>query len=390
MVALKLDDNPFSAGPGITPLYVAGRTQERELINETLVRIAGLRKNKKQTKSRPSPLAPIRIVGPRGVGKTTLLYEAREMADEIGIHVVHVEKLKSLAEEGLLAGLVGASAYEKINAKLNRIQSVSAGPAGVSFREEKHSLVTSLDKIMKQKPLLLMLDEAMHYEKNSFGELLQLCQKLMAQKEPLAVIMAGTPQLDPFLAQVEASFIDRSENIRINVLSDEDTRDALAKPFAMLDIKVAPAAIDYMAELTDNYPFFIQIAGSQVWKTMLKMGQKEVSLALVKKAQAEIEKRRDGFYQTIHLKITNAGLMKDALRVMEILEMNDSKVRREVILSGLAGKPMGEYGKEQIEILAQVADFGFIWEQDGFVGAGIPSFFSYCKQIAKEVKRGKA
>ena len=371
------------------PLYVAGRVKERTLINKTLVRIAKLPKGKKRDQSL-GPLAPIRIVGPRGVGKTTLLKEAWKMADEQGIHVVHVERLNSLAEEGLLAGLVGDSAYEKINAKLNRIQSVSAGPAGVSFREEKHSLVTSMDKIMKQKPLLLLLDEAMHYEKSAFGELLQLCQKLMAYNKPLAVIMAGTPKLNPLLEQVHASFIDRSKNIRINALSDEDVRDALAQPFALQDIKVAPAAIDYMTTLTDNYPFFIQIVGAQVWETMLNTGKKEVSLALVKKAQSEIKEQREEFYEFVHSKISRAELVPHSLRIIEILGMNDSKVRREVILSGLAGKPMGEYGKEQIEILDQLVDLGFVWEQGGSIEAGIPSFFSYCKQIAKEVQGGKA
>lgn len=389
MVALHPNHNPFRAGPGIKPLYVAGRAQERELINKTLVRIASLRKNEKQAQSPPSPLAPIRIVGPRGVGKTTLLYEARKMADELGIHVVHVEKLNSLAEEGLLAGLVGASAYEKINAKLNRSQSLSAGPAGVSFREEKSSLVTSMYKIMKQKPLLLLLDEAMRYERSAFGELLQLCQKLIVEKNPLAVIMAGTPQLDPLLAQVEASFIDRSENVRINALSDEDTRDALAKPFAMQNLKVVPAAIDYMAALTDNYPFFIQITGSQVWEAMLRTGKDEGSLALVKKVEAKIKERRDDFYRFVRSKILKAELMRHALRIVEILEMNDGKADIEVIFSGLAGKQMGVYGKEQMEIFDQLADLGFVWEQDDWVGAGIPSFFSYCKQKAKQRKSGK-
>lgn len=390
MVALDPNDNPFNPGPGTAPLYVAGRAQERELINETLVTIADLSKNKKRDQSSLGPLAPIKIVGPRGVGKTILLHEAWKKGNELGIHVLHVPQLESFLEGYLLDGLVSAGAYNKFVDQLIHNNSESAETAEAYLRQEYGFFVKHLRKKLKQKPVLLLLDETMHYEGRVFEGLLQLCQKLMMEGEPLAVIMAGTPQLDPFLAQLNVGFIDRSAIVRINLLSDEDARDALAKPFAMQGIKAVPAAIDYLAALTDNYPFFIQIAGSQVWKTMLKMGQKEVSLALVKKAQAEIEKRRDGFYQTIHLKITNAGLMKDALRVMEILEMNDSKVRREVILSGLAGKPMGEYGKEQIEILAQVADFGFIWEQDGFVGAGIPSFFSYCKQIAKEVKRGKA
>lgn len=383
MVALKPNDDPFRPGPGTAPLYVAGRVKERTLINKALVTIAELPKGKKRDQSL-GPLAPIRIVGPRGVGKTTLLKEAWKMADELGIHVTHVEQLNSLTEESLLVDLAGDAAHEKIIAKLARIKSLSAGPAGISFDQDKQSLLEHLRKRMKQKPLLLLLDEAMHYERSVFGRLLQLCQKLIMQNEPLAVIMAGTPQLDPFLAQVHASFIDRSKNIRINALGDEDVRDALSQPFALQDIKVAPATIDYMATLTDNYPFFIQIVGSQVWETMLETGKKEVSLALVKKAQAGIKKEREDFYQFVYSKILRAELVRHALRTIEILEMNDGKVESDVICSGLAGKQIGVYGKEQIEILDQLVDLGFVWEQDGLMGAGIPSFFNYCKQKAKQ------
>ena len=385
MIALDSDDNPFNPGPGTVPLYVAGRAQERELINKTLVRIANLSKNKKQDRP-PSPLAPIKIVGPRGVGKTILLHEAWEKANELGIHVLHVPQLDSFLEGSLLEGLVSASVYDKFIDQLIHNNNESAE----SYRRQEHGFfVKLLCKKLKQKPVLLLLDEAMHYEGSVFESLLKLCQKLMSQKEPLAVIMAGTPQLDPFLAQLNVGFIDRSEIVRINLLSDEDTRDALAKPFAMQGIKVAPAAIDYMAALTDNYPFFIQIAGSQVWGTMLKAGKREVSLALAQKAQAEIKEDQDAYYKDLYAEIIDAMLTRHALRTIEIIEMNDGKVESEVVLSGLAGKKMGVYGKEQIEIFEQLVDLGFIWEQDGLMEAAKPSFFNFCEQQVKQAQEGK-
>ncbi len=388
MIALDSDDNPFNPGPGTVPLYVAGRAQERELINETLVRIAELSKNKKQDRP-PSPMAPIKIVGPRGVGKTILLHEAWEKANELGIHVLHVPQLDSFLEGSLLDGLVSAGAYDKFIAQLIHSNSGSAESPEAYLEQEYAFFVKHLRKKLKQKPVLLLLDEAMHYEGIVFENLLTLCQKLIIEKEPLAVIMAGTPQLDPFLAQLNVGFIDRSEIVRINLLSDEDTRDALTKPFAMQGIKVAPAAIDYMAALTDNYPFFIQIAGSQVWGTMLKAGKREVSLALAQKAQAEIKEDQDAYYKDLYAEIIDAMLTRHALRTIEIIEMNDGKVESEVVLSGLAGKKMGVYGKEQIEIFEQLVDLGFIWEQDGLMEAAKPSFFNFCEQQVKQAQEGK-
>ena len=389
MIALDSDDNPFNPGPGTVPLYVAGRAQERKLINKTLVRIAELSKDKKRGKSSLGPLAPIKIVGPRGVGKTILLHEARKKANELGIHVLHVTRLDSFLEESLLEGLASASVYDKFIDQLIHNNNESAESAESYFSKERGFFVKHLRKKMKQKPVLLLLDEAMHYEGSVFESLLKLCQKLMIEDEPLAVIMAGTPPLDPFLAQLNVGFIDRSAIVRINLLSDEDTRDALAKPFAMQDLKIAPAAIDYMAALADNYPFFIQIVGSQVWKIMLKAGKRQVSLALAKKAQAEIEKRLDDYYHRLHSEIFRALLMQHALRIIEIIDMNDGKARDEVILSGLADKPMGEYGKEQIEIFEQLVDLGFIWKRDGLMEAGHPTFFNYCEQKDKQELKGK-
>ena len=388
MVALEPHDNPFRPGPGTVPLYVAGRAQERELINETLVTIAKLSKDKKRDRA-PSPMAPIKIVGPRGVGKTILLHEAWKKANELGVHVLHVPQLESFLEVYLLDGLVSAGAYNKFVDQLIHNNNGSAESPEAYLEQEYAFFVKHLRKKLKQKPVLLLLDETMHYEGRVFEGLLQLCQKLMVEGEPLAVIMAGTPQLDPFLSQLNVGFIKRSAIVRINLLSDEDTRDALARPFAMQGIKVAPAAIDYMAAPTDNYPFFIQIAGSQVWDTMLKAGKREVSLALAKKAQAEIEEQRDDFYHGLYSRIMSALLLQHAFRIMEILEMNDGKAGRETLLSGLAGKQRGVYGKEHLEAFAQLVDLGFIWEQGGLMEAGKPSFFSYCEQVEKEVQKGK-
>ena len=389
MVALDPPNNPFNPGPGTIPLYVAGRAQERELINKTLVTIADLSKNKKRDQSSPGPLAPIKIVGPRGVGKTILLHEAWKKGKELGIHVLHVPQLESFLEVYLLDGLVSADDYKKFGDQLIHNNNGSAESPEAYSEQEYAFFVKHLRKKLKQKPVLLLLDEAMHYDGSVFESLLQLCQKLMIEDEPLAVIMAGTPQLDPFLSQLNVGFIKRSAIVRINLLSDEDTRDALAKPFAMQGIKAAPAAIDYLAALTDNYPFFIQIAGSQAWDTMLKAGKREVSLALAKKAQVEIEEQRDDFYHGLYSRIMSALLLQHAFRIMEILEMNDGKAGRETLLSGLAGKQRGVYGKEHLEAFAQLVDLGFIWEQGGLMEAGKPSFFSYCEQVEKEVQKGK-
>ena len=376
----KAVKNPFNPGTATQPVYVAGRLKERTFIKETLLGVTDLDPD---DETQPGPLVPLKIVGPRGVGKTTLLLEAEKQAKSLKIQVLHLVELNSLADHNLVAGLVGEKAHDRLLNKLSRVKGISAGPVGIAWEPEQVGLEQSFLKKMAEQPLLLLLDEVMHYEPKALSGLLRVCQRLISIRQPLAVIMAGTPQTDQMLGQLKASFIERVNKIYINAFDDDETLDALAHPFKLNKAKVAPAALRRMKKLTDNYPFFIQIVGREVWKAMSATGKSEVSLALVKQAEPAIKERRESFYEEIHAKIISASLLKHAERAMEILGKNQGQVKRVTMISGLAGKKKNVFGPEHVEIFNKLMDRGFIWMQRGRVEAGIPSFFDYCQQDAK-------
>ena len=387
MAKLSLVDNPFNPGTATRPAYLAGRHEERGLIEKTLARIANLHKLKKKGSPYPSPLTPIKIVGTRGVGKTTLLATARRMAEEMKIHVLPIAHLQNLAERELLAGLIGDKAYDNLKAKLSQVRSLSAGPVGVTVEPEDIGLAQTFRKKMKKQPLLLLMDEVMHYDPHALGEMLQICQTLINEEYPLAVIMAGTPRLDQLLERVSASFINRSNKIYINALSDNETLKALSKPFEQNKIKVEPVALQHMAKLTDNYPYFTQIVGAHVWDAMLASSKRQVGLALVRGVETKIQISREDFYSEIRSKMISADLMKHAGRAMEILRQNQGKALIDTVISGLGNTPIDSFKKKYIDIFNKLKDLGFIWEQRGWVEAGIPSFFDYCQQKAKEAAK---
>ncbi len=242
---------------------------------------------------------------------------------------------------------------------------------------------------LRAKPLLLVLDEVMHYDIALFSSLMQTCQQLISYKQPLAVMMAGTPQLEQYLEQAEATFIDRSRIIYINTLSDTATREALSKPFELRGAKLTKPALRYLEELTDNYPFFIQIVGEEVWDAMQENGKQEAGLSEARQKASDIKQRRDEFHGVVYAKFVGAKQTPHARRVMEILKMNGGKAMREIVLSGLAGKKMDVYGQKQIDSLNYLLDMGFVWETDGELGPGIPSFFDYCKKQATKIKKGR-
>ena len=382
MAKFKSDDNPFRPGAATEPAYLAGRHKERRLIEKTLVGIAELHKLRQEGSPYRGPRTPIKIVGPRGVGKTTLLAEAEKMADEMGIYVLSIERLPDLVNREMLTGLIGEKAYDRLKAQLSRIKGVSVASVAVDLTPGDIDLPRAFRKKMEKQPLLLLMDEVMHYEPKPLGEILQMCQSLIRRKHPLAVIMAGTPMLDPLLERVSASFIDRSKDIYINTLSDHETLEALGKPFELGEIQVKKEALRYMVKLTDNYPFFTQIVGEHVWDALPETGKREVSLEMVRQAKPEIEQSRKIFYEKIYAKMDRAGLIEHASHVMGILRQSQGKDQRRVIIEGLEHTvPDGR--EKRWEVFDQLKDYGFIWEQVDWVEAGIPSFFDYCRQKAK-------
>ncbi len=380
MVELRPVDNPFNPGPATSPAHLAGRHKELKLIEETLVRIAELRKKRKKGSPSLAPMAPIKIVGPRGVGKTRLLTEAQKMAEEMKIHVLYITGLSNLNGSGLVRDLIGEKAYDRLLEELLQREGVSAGPRGWIFDIDLPQLFR---KKMEKKPVVLIMDEVMHYDPQALEGLMHMCQNLIGEDLPLAMIMAGTQQLDPYLGQLPASLINRINDVYINDLSDEETLEALGKPFERDEVKVELAALRRMAKLTDNYPYFTQLVGRQVWKAMLASGKRKVSMALIQKIEPEIQQTLEAFHDQVYMDILGDGLMGHANRVMEILRQNQGRAKRGTIISGLRNKDI-ENGEKKLDIFYQLKDLDFIWEYEGWVKAAHPSFFDYWRKQAEE------
>ena len=128
----------------------------------------------------------------------------------------------------------------------------------------------------------------MHYDRGLLAQVLQESQRLSSEGWPLALVIAGTPALDIHLRNVEATFVKRFKNLIINELSDEAVREALADPFEQNGIKVTGEALELMASLTNNYPYFTQVVGEVVWNTKKK--STEIDVPLVKEAKPIILK----------------------------------------------------------------------------------------------------
>ena len=389
--------NPFAPGAGTIPKHVVGRRDEFKLLNRALQRIAPSEVQKNGLLEETS-MTPLVLTGPRGVGKTLLLTWMEEHAREMGIHVARLAHVKDLTVgEDLSAGDAMGRLLKDIAGKdhfllkwLKRIKVLKfffrdAGVA-VDLREAADDYAEVLEARLRKGPLLLLMDEAHHYKENILGFMLQIGQRLISARHPLLILLAGTPDLNSYLMKIGATFMARSEDIYINLLTTEESKEALSDPFTVRDIEVEPEALEMMWGMTDNYPYFVQLVGAEVWEALPKDGKRRVDVALVKQAQEEIGEERRNFYRKIYNEMNAKELTPYALQTAEILARQpNAQAKRKDIELVLLEKNSGLETAEARKIVDGLQWLGFIWQgRKDYMEPGIPSFFTYLHEMEQD------
>ena len=380
--------NPFRPGTGSVPEHLTGREPEQALLRQALQDITGPRKGDYGPLLGWAP-QPLKIVGPRGVGKTALLAWTKSVVDPEKADVVSLADLpdSDSGEEfseflSELANIPGfdlkkhgeSQAHKYIQMALNWRP---GQPSVLGFRQ-------ILQERLQVRPLLLLLDEVMHYDAGMLGRLLRHSQKLMSDRWPLAIVLAGTPALNVHLQEVDATFINRAKNIRINDLEPAATREALSKPFVDRGIAVSDEALELMVSWTDDYPYFIQIVGSEVWKD--KKAAAEVNVDLVRSVEQAVQIERNDFYGSIFHIISKAKLLEPARKAVAAIEAAPEPLNPEEVTACLE-EGTDLKGKDPSDVYDKLLDAGLFWEfKARRVSAAIPSFFNYFKA---EYDRGR-
>ena len=376
--------NPFRPGTGSVPEHLTGREPEQALLRQALQDITGPRKGDYGPLLGWAP-QPLKIVGPRGVGKTALLGWTKSVVNPKDADVVSLDDLPNsdsgerfsefLSE---LAHIPGWDPQQHVESQALKYLQMALNwrpgqPSVLGFRQ-------ILQERLQVRPLLLLLDEVMHYDADMLGKLLRHGQTLMRDRWPLAIVLAGTPALNEHLKKVDATFINRAKNIHINGLHPDATRDALIKPFADHGVAVTDEALKLMLSWTDDYPYFTQIVGSEVWDA--KKGAAEVDVDLVRSVEQAVHDQRNLFYASIYSLIDDDDeLLEGAMKAVEAIEAAPQPLTPRQVRTRIA-EGAGLSSKDAREAFNQLLDIGLFWVTgDVEVHAAIPSFFNYFKKI---------
>ena len=377
------DENPFAPGFGVPPEHIAGREEEFALLERALQSI-DKSKIKDGLLKRGSKV-PIVLTGPRGVGKTLLLRLMQKRAQEMGIHVARLAHVKDLTAGDAMGRLLKEIAgKDHVLLKwLKRVTGFQVSYADLGVRLDLGKAAETYEEVLharlRKGPMVLLMDEAHHYQENIMGFMLQIGQRLITEQHPLVMLLAGTPDLRSYLMNIDAGFLERSKVIHINLLATDESKSGLSKPFANRGIEVEPEALEMMWGMTDNYPYFVQLVGSEVWEALPSDEERRVDVALVKKAEAGINRGRRNFYRKIYNEMSAKDLTSHALQAAETINrQEDAKAEREVIEHDLLKKNSDLNPERVREIVDGLQWLGFIWEgEEDQMEAGIPSFFTY-------------
>ena len=368
------------------PDHLAGREQEQALLKMSLAAICGPRESDHGPLRGEVP-PPLKIVGSRGVGKTALLTWVKRVADPKEVDVVRLNFVPKKSSQDVLSGLLNKVAeipdFGKHKAQAQAYKLLQAAMRWKTGEPPLKDFERIMAARLKFRPLLLLLDEVMHYDEEMLTQILQQSQGLANDQWPLALVLAGTPALNVHLKKVDATFINRAEEININDLNPAATRHALSKPFADRGVKVSDEALELMVSWTDDYPFFIQVVGSKVWDA--KKGAAEVDVDVVRSVERAVHDRRNLFYASIYSMIDDDDeLLECAMKAVEAIEAATKPLTPRQVRTCIA-KGTGLSPKDARKAFNQLLDAGLFWERsDRRVHAAIPSFFNYFKEEYKQ------
>ena len=345
------------------PPYLAGRQTEQALFRDLLGDLS----------EGAPPAAEVVLYGPRGNGKTVLLRWAEEESaswprvEAVRLAAAGLDDARRLAERLLPESWWG------------RLTPREATVVGFTWRAGEDD-PPPLDRILaaraRKNPLVVLLDEA-HTLDLEVGRMLLNASQLVGRELPFFLVLAGTPNLETHLNRMGASFWGRAERLPLGRLDEDATRQAFERPFRDEGVAVSEDALTEMADLSQGYPYFVQLLGRAVWQSV--SGDARVAGSAVEAAVARFERGKGAYYADRHEELERRELLAVARAVAagfrERTTLGFSALNAQIV----KGLPGGVGHERIVAARDTLRDLGFIWRTGPRPEwePGIPSLMDY-------------
>lgn len=224
-------------------------------------------------------------VGPRGVGKTSLLRRVREEAREKGLAPLYVTAgVGSLAaviadEARALIRSWGAPAeprdwLDRVSITLGvpgigsvRADTTPSAPLPQATRAFRELIERTAAEAVGQglRGIVLLVDELQNADQEGLRTVAFAWQELQGSDTPAAFLAAGLSHA----ADVVTDAVSSAERFQFRTMRDlepHQVREALTKPAAALDVRWDTPTLQQVVERTQGYPYAVQLWGDAMWQ----------------------------------------------------------------------------------------------------------------------------
>jgi DNA-binding transcriptional ArsR family regulator len=311
-MSAALGKNPFRPGVGTKPLYLAGRDQS-------------LRRFRSVIRAAPEQPANLRLTGLRGVGKTVLLGEFREVAQELGWAAAFLEFQPGHNTDDAVSTALAAAlkaAREEVS-RVERLRSTiggatrRAGTLGIEWGEFRvtyepganparedlsRALFEAVETVVShgRDGLMLLLDEVqvIRDETRATGQhplslLVAAVSSLQKAELPIGMVLCGLPTLTGNLLRARSYTERMFREEEIGSLEADDAKEALVRPLAESPAVLDSGLAERVVEEVEGYPYFLQLWGAELWDTAAAAEVNRFNEQLLDEARPEIYRRLD-------------------------------------------------------------------------------------------------
>lgn len=257
--------NPFTPGFGRSPAILAGRSAALAEFD------AALRGELPEQRA-------MLISGARGIGKTVLLSEFEAKAHEAGWSVLLLHTGSSSLSEELRATAVARLRELDPDAVASRL--TAAGASGFSasrtvtdrYADQDEPLGDLLDRLAvlaarEGHGVMIALDEVQSVDRGQLHEISQHIQDLMRHHGQVVFVAAGIRSgVSKLLDHEKTTFLRRAHRLELGPVDIGTAAEAIRMTVADTDRSITPEAAVRAGEISEGYPYLIQLVGSKAWR----------------------------------------------------------------------------------------------------------------------------
>lgn len=358
--------NPFTPSFGKVPPLMAGRA---ELFDEMVVAFEDGSGN---------PNLSTIFAGPRGTGKTALLFALARQASSQGWVTASVSAVPGMLDDILERARDAAAQFVDEGSSV-RLTGVSVGQlVGLEWErgrtEEgnwRSRMVRLLDALAERDIGLLITVDEVNPDIDEMVQLASVYQYFVGEDRKVALLMAGLPgKVSSLVSNESVSFLRRASRWNLGRIPDGDVADALRATVEEGGRLIGGEALGEAVAAIDGFPYMMQLVGFRMWAQ--HPAERTIDLQDVRQG---IEAASRDFRERV-LDATFYDLSQGDLRLLEAM-LQDARESR---LSELADR-MGEGSNYVSTYKRRLVEQGVIGERGrSMVAFELPGLREYLRE----------